>query len=331
MNTKNITIEEARAKISPTSDIFARWLLSAPNHEHLTKAFINAVLEDAGHEQIASVTILSPFNLAQSMTRKETVLDVKVSDSSGRTYDVEIQTTTAEMFWNRITYYNNAMYNAQLGTSEQYDRLKNTTVIALLTKHIYSMKTSSGPEEKLHHYSLVVHEDNHDELFYPNGDPEKFHIIELDRFAQNPEALYTVRGTARRKLAPSINRWLRFFKCGDEENFMEKYKETDVAIKEAKADYENFLTDAQLREAQFEHEMFLHDQAQAKSDAHKEGYEEGMEQGIATGMKQGIATGITRGKHENAVAVAKSMKADGLSNEKIAAYTGLSADEINKL
>ena len=47
MNTKNITIEEARAKISPTSDIFARWLLSAPNHEHLTKAFINAVLEDA--------------------------------------------------------------------------------------------------------------------------------------------------------------------------------------------------------------------------------------------------------------------------------------------
>ena len=79
MDMKNITIEEARARISPTSDIFARWLLSAPNHEHLTKAFINAVLEDAGHEQIASVTILSPFNLAQSMTRKETVLDVKVS------------------------------------------------------------------------------------------------------------------------------------------------------------------------------------------------------------------------------------------------------------
>jgi hypothetical protein len=45
MDTKNITIEEARARISPTSDIFARWLLSAPNHEHLTKAFINAVLD----------------------------------------------------------------------------------------------------------------------------------------------------------------------------------------------------------------------------------------------------------------------------------------------
>src|SRR5574344_1767141 len=146
------------------------------------------------------------------------------------------------------------------------------------------------------HCSLVVHEDNHDELFYPNGDPEKFHIIELDRFALNPEALYTVQGTARRKLAPPLYRWLRFFTQGADIHFMEKYKETDVAIKEAKADYESFLTDAQLREAQFEHEMFLHDQAQAKSDAHKEGYEEGMERGIATGMEQGIATGTERGE-----------------------------------
>ena len=102
---------------------------------------------------------------------------------------------------------------------------------------------------------------------------------------------------------------------------MEKYKETDVAIKEAKADYENFLTDAQLREAQFEHEMFLHDQAQAKSDAHKEGYEEGMEQGIATGTE--------RGEHAKAVAVAKNLIKMGLSVQQVSEATGLSAGEIN--
>ena len=48
---KDLTAEEARRTISPTSDLFARWLFSAPNHENLTKSFINAVLEDAGHEQ----------------------------------------------------------------------------------------------------------------------------------------------------------------------------------------------------------------------------------------------------------------------------------------
>ena len=176
---------------------------------------------------------------------------------------------------------------------------------------------------------MQKHEDNHDELFYPNGDPEKFHIIELDRFALNPEALYTVQGTARRKLAPPLYRWLRFFTQGAGIHFMEKYKETDAAIKEAKADYEDFLTDAQLREAQFEHEMFLHDQAQAKSDAHKEGYEEGMERGISTGIEQGIATGTERGEHAKAVAVAKNLIKVGLSVQQVSEATGLSVDEIN--
>lgn len=101
MNT-NWTIEEARKHINPTSDIFARFLLSSPENAKFTKSFINAVLDDAGKQEIDNV--------------------------------------------------------------------------------------KKG--EKLHHYSLVVHEDCHDELFYPNGDPEKFHIIELDRFDFNENALY---------------------------------------------------------------------------------------------------------------------------------------------
>ena len=96
---------------------------------------------------------------------------------------------------------------------------------------------------------------------------------------------------------------------------MEKYNETDTAIKEAKADYEQFLSDEQLREAQFQHEMFLHDQAQARSDARKDGYNQGRQ----------------AGKKENALAVARNMKKDGLPSEKIAAYTGLSPEEIEKL
>src|SRR5574344_421029 len=207
---KDLTAEEARRTISPTSDLFARWLFSAPNHENLTKSFINAVL------------------------------DMKVSDQSGHQYDVEIQTTTNEVFWKRLTYYNNAMYNSQLKSSRQYDQLGSTTVIALLREHIYSMDRKVQPEDKLHHCSLVVHEDDHDGLFYPNGDPEKFHIIELDRFALNADALYTVSGSEKRKLAPSLFRWLRFFTQGAKEDFMEKYRETDVAVKEAKADYEQF-------------------------------------------------------------------------------------------
>jgi predicted transposase/invertase (TIGR01784 family) len=328
---KDLTAEEARRTISPTSDLFARWLFSAPNHENLTKSFINAVLEDAGHEQIASVRILSPFNLAESIRLKETVLDMKVSDQSGQQYDVEIQTTTNEVFWKRLTYYNNAMYNSQLRSSGRYDQLGSTTVIALLREHIYAMDRKVQPEDKLHHCSLVVHEDDHDGLFYPNGDPEKFHIIELDRFALNADALYTVHGSEKRKLAPSLFRWLRFFVEGAKEDFVEKYEETDIAVKEAKEDYEKFLSDEQLREAQFQHEMFLHDQAQARSDARKDGYNQGRQAGRKEGLQQGMAGYAAGRRQENALAVARNMKKDGMPSEKIAAYTGLSPEEIEKL
>ena len=187
------------------------------------------------------------------------------------------------------------------------------------------------PEDKLHHCSLVVHEDDHDGLFYPNGDPEKFHIIELDRFALNADALYTVHGSEKRKLAPSLFRWLRFFTCGKEENFMEKYKETDTAIKEAKADYEQFLSDEQLREAQFQHEMFLHDQAQARSDARKDGYNQGRQAGRKEGLQQGMQQGMQQGRQENALAVARNMKNLNMSADVIVKVTGLSPEEIEKL
>jgi hypothetical protein len=52
---------------------------------------------------------------------------------------------------------------------------------------------------------------------------------------------------------------------------MEKYRETDTAIAEAKDAYEKFIEDDRLWLAQLHHEMALHDMAQAKSDAEAEG------------------------------------------------------------
>ena len=92
-----------------------------------------------------------------------------------------------------MTYYNNSAFNRQLKEADQYDRLVPAVVIALLRGHIYGRKERVLQGGKMHHYSLVVHEDDHDELFYPYGDPERYHILELDRFDIRAEALYTVR------------------------------------------------------------------------------------------------------------------------------------------
>ena len=53
--------------------------------------------------------------------------------------------------------------------------------------------------------------------------------------------------------------------------------------------------------------------------------------GVEKGRQEGLQKGLQQGKQENAFAVARNMKKDGLPAEKIAAYTGISPEEIEKL
>src|SRR5574344_222556 len=332
----NFSPEYIRAHIKPMSDICARYLLSSPKNTNITKAFINAVLEDAGEPLVTSVEILSPFNLKETFFAKETIMDVKVSDEKGSKYDIEIQTTTSDTFWNRMMYYNNAMFNSQLGSSDKYEIIKPTVVIALLNDHIYDKEATVKPHDKMHHFSYTVHEDCHDEAFFPNGDPEKYHVLELDRFANDENALYTVHDDVQRKLSTNLFHWLRFMLYGAEEDFMEAYNETDTVVKEAKNDYEHFISDEQMRDEQLRHEMWLHDQAQAKSDAEKEGLEKGfakgLEQGIEKGLEQGIEKGLEQGREQgreqSREEIARKLKSTGIAVTVISSCTGLSIEEI---
>ncbi|MDR1963201.1 MAG: hypothetical protein LBQ50_05440, partial [Planctomycetaceae bacterium] len=60
--------------IKPTSDIFIAVFLSAPQHEPILVAIINAVLTDSGWEKIVSATVLNPFSGADYSVSKRIVL-----------------------------------------------------------------------------------------------------------------------------------------------------------------------------------------------------------------------------------------------------------------
>jgi predicted transposase/invertase (TIGR01784 family) len=220
------------------------------------------------------------------------------------------------------------LYLDQIGESEQYDKLRQCIVIALLSKHIYGYGKKVEPGQKLHHVSLMVHYDDHETPFCPYGDPQVYHILELDRFENNAEAVYDIDGSSRqRKISAGLFGWLRFFSEGAREDFMESYNETDQLVGKAKREYEKFLKTQRLRDAQFRHEMWLHDRAQDKADARKEGLAEG----LAEGRTEGLAEGRTEGARENALANARNFRRLGVSDEIIAEATGLTPDEIAAL
>jgi len=52
---------------------------------------------------------------------------------------------------------------------------------------------------------------------------------------------------------------------------------------------------------------------------------------VSTAEAKGIEKGIEKGKHEEAVTIAKEMKKDGLPLAQISKFTKLSIEEIEKL
>ena len=63
----------------------------------------------------------------------------------------------------------------------------------------------------------------------------------------------------------------------------------------------------------------------------EQGIEIGKEQGIEIGKEQGIEIGKEQGVRDGIEKVAKGMKERGIDSETIAACTGLSTEEVEKL
>lgn len=70
-----------------------------------------------------------------------------------------------------------------------------------------------------------------------------------------------------------------------------------------------------------------HEAVDNERGAIRHGYNQGRAEGLAEGLAEGEAKGETKANRNNA----RRMKADGMSAELIAKYTGLTAEEIEQL
>ena len=76
-------------RISPTVDCVYKAILGAEENMNLLIDFVNGVLSP--QFPISDVEILNPYNEREFYSDKLTIVDVKVKDEKGTTYQVEIQ------------------------------------------------------------------------------------------------------------------------------------------------------------------------------------------------------------------------------------------------
>ena len=101
-------------EISATTDIVFQYLFSSAGSEKGLLGFLNAIQMSVHHPVASEVTIKNPFNLQAFLADKQSIVDLKATDSEGRTYDVEMQTIDKKAFEKRILYYWSRLYSEQL-------------------------------------------------------------------------------------------------------------------------------------------------------------------------------------------------------------------------
>lgn len=278
-------------------------------HPHLLVSFLNALLPlDA---TILSVEYLPHELVPEIPVLKYSIVDVRCTDQNGRQFIVEMQMLWTDAFKSRVLFNASKAYVQQLGKGKVYESLQPVYSLNLVNETFEPAIT-----DFYHHYK-IVHQQHPDKFL--KGLELVF--IELPKFK--------AKNIAERKMQLL---WLRFMtEIEDSSDEIPEELLRNPIIKEA-VDYlqESGFTKGELATYDkywddIRSEMTLMNAAKA------EGLAEGREVGRKEGREEGRKEGREEGKKLGIIEMAKKAIENGLTNDLIKQFTGLTANEIDKL
>ncbi len=284
--------------IKAYSDIFVKYLFGSEGNEDILLDFINDVLSDSGFTLIKEVEVLNPFNIKEFREDKLSILDVKAVDEHGKTYNIEIQSTTEPYYRNRILYYWSRLYSSQIKSGDNYALLRPVISINLLN---YKLVREN---HRLHNLFWLSLSDDSEIVL---TDHIYFHFIEMPKLLKADPKL----------IIDDLEKWVYFYLNEGKEDTesMKILFKDDEPLQKAHKAYERFTQSDELREIY-----------QRRIEAERR-YNTAIDHAEKKGREEGEKTGRKAEK----IALARKMKNDGMDIEIIMKYTGLSKEEIEKL
>jgi predicted transposase/invertase (TIGR01784 family) len=245
---------------------------------------------------------------------KDTIVDVRCTDSYGRQFIVEMQMNWTESFMDRVLFNTAKTYGRILEIGQKYEELR--TVYSINFVNDIFEKSPEMQDEYYHHYGIANLQHVEKRM---HG--MEFVFIELPKFKP--------LNRATRKLHEL---WLRFL-TEINEIIDEAPSEllSDKNISEAVSCTEIAAYSKSELIAYDRRKMFVIDERSRMSDSKKEGRVEGHEEGLEEGLVKGRKEGREEGQKEKTVQVVLSSKEAGLSIDVIAKISKLTVDEVNEI
>jgi predicted transposase/invertase (TIGR01784 family) len=280
--------------LSPQNDfVFKRIFGTEENKNDVLLNFLNESLKETEPTPFTDLTLENTFLDKKDLEDKQSILDVRAKNESGKIVNVEIQVAYDRSMPKRTLYYWAKMFGGQLVTGEAYARLKKTIAINIVNFTLF--------ENDRFHNVWHLKEDHTGELL---TDDIEIHFMELPKLEKKPYSMDN-----------RLWKWLTFIKGAPKDTWEELAMDTP-GIKKAMDTLEFLSQSKETRELALAREKELRDKISAVESARELGREEGRE------------WGEEKGKRKTAQNL---LEKTSMSVSEIASITELSESEIQEL
>ena len=268
----------------------------------LLSDLVNVIRGDA--ERLTLTEVLNPSILPEEITGKGIVLDVRATDTQGRTIDVEVQVSSQRDYPARSLYYIARAFVEQLSSGERYGKLRSVIGVNILNFALFRAPAEQARAQW--RFGMVsCHE------------PQRALDIQLElNFLELPK----LKGLGLEKTNKPLYDWSVFFSDANDGEAMEQVTHPDV--KEAFEILKSVSATAQER-LEAERRITYVRELNAIADYK---WDEGMAQGIAIGEAKGRSEGRSEGKAEGRA----EGKAEGRAEGQAEATRALVARQLER-
>ena len=341
--------------INPYTDFGFKKLFGSELNKELLVSFLNALLD--GEQEIVDLSYLSSEKLGANRESRRAIFDVYCENTKGEKFIVEMQNVFQQFYKDRSVYYATFPIQEQASRGKDWDfRLNRVYTIGILN---FVFPDDEYSPDCLHH-TVKLMDVNDKHVFF---DKLSFIYLEMPKFKKSEEELETLLDKWLFVLS-NLSRLMERPAALQERVFTRLFEQAEIAKftpEERREYYDNFKAYRDINNAvntarregleegleagmeKGRKEGIEAGRKEGIEAGRKEGIEAGRKEGIEAGRKEGIEAGrkegieagrkegIEAGRKEERMALAKSMKADGMPVPVIEKYTSLTAEEISKL
>jgi len=278
--------------INPLTDFGFKKLFGIEPNKELLIDFLNQLLPPI--HQIKELTYTKNEHLGGTEYERKAIFDLYCESQSGEKFIVELQKAKQNFFKDRSVYYSTFPIQEQAKKGEWDFELSAVYTIGILD---FVFEEHKNQEELLHTVKL---KDQNGNVFY---DKLTYIYIELPKFTKSDTELET-----------RFDKWLYVFR------HLANLQNRPTVLQERV--FEKLFEIAEIAK-------FTPEEKGRYEESLK--YYRDLKNVVDSSKEEGIIEGIIEGKNERSIEVAKEMKTDGVSIDKISKYTGLSKEEIQDL